>query len=151
MAQTTGAMNSTGGKVELSTDGVPNYTDISGFINMVDPGQGVRQTGMIYTADGDRPIIGGGKREVLQVVVNIAYTEGGSDPFTVVLGVFEAGDEDIQIRWSPAGGDSTEYQYETDQGIITNFTYPNVDPGSPAPIILSFTLETAQYTQSAVA
>ena len=44
MAQTTGAINTVGGKVELSTDGVPNYTDISGFMNMVDPGQGVRQT-----------------------------------------------------------------------------------------------------------
>lgn len=151
MAQTTGGMNTIGGKVELSTDGVPNYTDISGFINMVDPGQGVRQTGSIFTADGDRPILGAGKREMLQLLVNIVYTEGGSDPFKVVLGVFEAGDVDIQIRWSPAGGDSTEYQYETDQGHISSFTYPNVNPSDAQPLILSFTLDTPQYTQSAVA
>lgn len=151
MAQTTGAMNTIGGKVELSTDGVPNWTDISGFINMVDPGEGVRQTGTIFTADGDTPILGGGKREVMSLLVNIAYTEGASEPFTVVLAVFEAGDSDIQVRWSPAGGDSTEYQYTTDQGIISNFSYPNVDPNTAAPHLLSFTLATPKYTQSAVA
>lgn len=151
MAQTTGAMNTVGGKVELSTDGVPTWTDISGFINMVDPGQGVRQTGTIFTADGDRPILSGGKREILEVLVNIAYTEGASEPFTVVLGVFEAGDTDVQLRWSPAGGDSTEYQFTTDQGIVKNLAYPPVDPNTAAPAILSFTLETPQYVQSAVA
>lgn len=151
MAQTTGAMNSVNGKVELSTDGVPNYTDISGFMNMVDPGQGVRQTGSIFTADGDRPILGAGKREMLELLVNIVYTEGGSDPFTVLLGVFELGDTDIQVRWSPNGGAVGDYQYETDQGVVKNFSYPPVDPGTPAPIILSFTLETPQYTQSVVA
>lgn len=151
MAQTTGAMNTVGGKLELSTDGVPTYTDISGFLNMVDPGQGVRQVGSIFTAAGDRPILGGGKRELLEILFNIVYTEGGSDPFTVLLAVFEAGDEDIQLRWSPAGGAMGDYQYETDEGIIKNFSYPNIDPGTPAPHIVSFTLVTPQYTQSAVA
>ncbi len=151
MAQTTGALNTVGGKVELSTDGVPTFTDISGFMSMVDPGQGVRQTGFIFTADGDRPILGGGKREMLEVLVNIAYTEAAPDPFTIILGVFEAGDTDIQLRWSPNGGASGDYQYTTDQGIIKNLSYPNVDPGSPAPHVISFTLETPQYVQSAVA
>ncbi len=117
---------------------------------MVDPGQGVRQTGFIFTADGDRPIIGGGKREPLEVLVNIAYTETAADPFTVVLGVFEAGDTDIQLRWSPAGGAVGTYQFTTDEGIVKNFTYPNVDPGTPEPHIVSFTLFTPQYTQSVI-
>lgn len=151
MAQTTGSMNTVGGKLELSTDGVPNWTDISGFLNMVDPGEGVRQTGTIFTADGDLPLLSGGKRELLSVLVNIVYTEGGSEPFTVILGVFEAGDIDIQLRWSPAGGANGEYQYTTDEGIISKLTYPNIDPGTPSPHIVSFTLETPQYTQSAVA
>lgn len=150
MSQTTGAMNSVNGKLELSVDGVPTFTDISGFNTMVDPGQGVRQVGSIFTADGDRPIISGGKREVLKVLVNIAYTEGASDPYTVLKTAFEAGNNLVQLQWSPAGGAVGDLEYLTDDGIISAFTYPNVDPNSPAPMTLAFTLDTPQYTMATV-
>lgn len=151
MAQTTGAMNTVGGQVELSTDGVPTWTDISGFLNMVDPGEGVRQTGSIFTADGDTPIVGAGKREMLSIVVNIAYTEGASDPWETVRGVYEAGDIDIQVRWSPNGGASGDFQFTTAQGHISSLQYPGVDPNTAAPSVLSFTLATPSYTKAVIA
>lgn len=149
MAQTTGGMNSVNGKVELSTDGIPTWTDISGFLNMVDPGQGVRQTGDVFTADGDTPIIGAGKRERLTLTVNIVYTEGGSDPFKTIQTAFENGDVDIQLRWSPNGGGVGDYQFTSAQGHVSNFSYPPVDPSNAAPIVLSFQLATPYYTQDA--
>lgn len=151
MAQTTGAMNTIGGLVEISTDGVPTWTDISGFLNMVEPGEGVRQTGSIFTADGDTPIVGAGKREMLSLVVNIAYTEGGSEPWETVRGVYEAGDTDVQLRWSPAGGTTGDFQFTSAQGHVSSLGYPGVDPNTAAPSVLSFTLATPYYTKATAA
>lgn len=150
MAQTTGQMNTVGGKLELSTDGAPTWTNISGFLTMVDPGQGVRQTGSIFTADGDTPLIGAGKREELEILVSIAYTEGVSDPFTVIEGVFVAGDIDVQLQWSPAGGAIGEYEFTSAAGHIKSMSYPNVDPNSASPHIVTFTLATPSYTMSTI-
>lgn len=151
MAQTEGAMNSIGGKIELSVNGTPTWTNISGFINMVDPGQSVRQTGVIYTADGDTPILGGGKREPLEIVVSIAYTEGVSDPFTVIEAAHLSGSQTIQLQWSPAGGGVGDYEFTSDSvGLIKNLSYPPIDPNSPAPTIVTFTIETLSYTLSTI-
>ncbi len=151
MAQTLSAMNTVGGKLELSTDGVPTWTDISGFLTMVDPGQSVRQTGNIFTADGDAAILAAGKQEILQILVSITYTEGVSDPFTVLEGVHKSGSETVQLQWSPAGGGVGEYEFTTNAvGVVKNLSYPNVDPNTPAPHVITFTLETATFTLSTI-
>ena len=149
MAQTEGGMSFVDCKVETSTDGAA-WTDVSGFGAGIAPSGGARQSGEAYTFDGDTAIIKGGKREPLEITVRAAYTEGGSDPFEVVRAVYEAG-SDFYVRYSPLGGDSSEFLFTSDAGIVTSAPYPSGEAGSGDPTLFEFVLKTPAVTKSAVA
>jgi len=149
MAQTEGGISFVDCKVETSPDDSV-WTDISGFNASVALGGGSRQTGEAYTFDGDTAIIKGGKREPLEITVRVVYTEGASDPFEVVRALYEAG-SDFYVRWSPKGGDSSEFLFTSDAGIITNPPYPSGEAGSGDPVMIEFTLKTPKVTKSVVA
>ncbi len=149
MAQTEDGMSFADCKVETSTDG-SDWTDISGFAASVAVSGGDRQSGETYTFDGDTPIIGGGKREPLEVTVRVVYTEGASDPFEIVRPVYEA-KSDFYVRWSPKGGASSEFMFTSDAGIITNAPYPGGESGSGNLVMFEFTLKTPKVAKDAVA
>ena len=70
MAQTTNQIAMAAAKVEVSTDG-SSYTDISGHEQSVEVPAQTRISGQVYTHDGDTALIAGGKREPIEVTVNI--------------------------------------------------------------------------------
>lgn len=148
MAQTQNAITFANCKVEISTDG-STWTDISGFATSVSLSGGDRQTGTAFTFDGDTAIVKGGKREPLEVEVNIVYTEGVSDPFETVRAAYEAGSA-LYVRWSPKGGASGDFLFTSDAGIVTNPIYPTGEAGSGDPAAVSFTLLTPKVTKSTV-
>ena len=149
MAQTTGGISFKDVKAETSPDN-SNWTDISGFASSVTVDGGERATGVKYTFDGDTAILRSAKRGPLTVTMNIAYTEGASDPTEVIRAIYEAG-SDYYLRWSPKGGDSSEFLYTTDAGIIKQPLYPGGEAESPEPVMVNIVLETPKVTKSAVA
>lgn len=149
MAQTTGGLSFKEVEVGISTNG-SSWTDTSGFAASVEIGGGDRQTGEVYTFDGDTAIITSGKREPLEVTIKVVYTEGGSDPFEVVRAAYEAGSS-LYVRWSPKGGETGEFMFTSSAGVVTNAPYPTGEAGSGDPTMIEFTVKVASITKSVVA
>jgi len=149
MAQTTAGIGFGDCKVEGSPDN-SNWTDFSGFATSVAVDGGERATGVKYTFDGDTAILRSAKRGPLTVTVSVAYTEGAAGPTEVIRAIYEAG-SDYYLRWSPKGGDSAEFLYTTDTGVIKNPLYPGGEGESGEPVMVDIVLETPKVTKSAVA
>lgn len=148
MSQTTGAISFKDVKTETSPDN-SNWTDISGFASSVTIDGGERVTGTKATFDGDTLILRSAKRTTLTVTMSIAYTEGASDPTEAIRAIYEAG-SDYYLRWSPKGGDSTEFLYTTAAGIIKLPLYPGGEAESGDPVMVDIVLETPLVTKSAI-
>ena len=84
MAQTTDLYSFVDALIESSINGSA-FTDISGFANELTVDPASRMSGEVYTADGDVPLIGAGKREPVFVNCRIVFTEGSDDPFEELL------------------------------------------------------------------
>lgn len=151
MTQTTESWSMVNAKVEISSNGT-TWTDISGFSSNIEPDPGKRQSGEVWTYSGDKARIEGGKKEPLNVKVSLVYTEGSTDPYNVVLGYFDAtGGTKAQVRWSPKGGTTGNYQFTADSGVITEQAYPSGEPQDGKPIVCAFTLRTPGITKAAAA
>lgn len=149
MAQTTGQTTFVDAYIAMSTNGSA-WTDISGLANELTVEGGSRQSGEVYTAEGDTPIIGAGKREPLNVKVKIVYTESGADAFEIMRAQYEtAGGGPVYIKWSPKGNDPTEFVYTTTAGVLVDFGYPGgpVEPGDPLTVEMG--VKVAAITKSA--
>jgi len=149
MAQTTGAISFKDCKVETSPDDSV-WTDISGFASTVMLDGGERMTATKGTFDGDILILRSAKRATVTVTVNLVYTEGASAPAAVIRAIYEAG-SDFYVRWSPKGGDSSEFLYTTDAGVVKSPLYPGGDSESADIVMTDLVLETPEVTKSAVA
>ena len=110
MAQYTGALSWKDSQIEISFNSGGAFTDISGWTSELQIPPGVRKSGEIYTSDGDVAIITAGKREPMEIVCMIGYSEGASDAFELIRASWEAAETDNQIQWSPKGGGSTQFQ-----------------------------------------
>lgn len=135
-------------EIEFSTDG-STWQDYSGFANSVEVSGGDRNSGEVFTAEGDTPIIGAGKRTPIEVKVKVVYTEGTSDPFEDLRAQYEtAGGGDVYLRFTPRGATVGNFTFTTGKGILTGFSYPAgpVEPGDP--ITLEFTLKVPSITKS---
>lgn len=112
MAQTTGSLPQGGCQVEVSTNG-STWTDISGETASIAFSGGEQLTAEQMTFDGQYPIVtGSGKMGAITATVSIFYTETSSEAFDVVYGRYEDGGAGtIYMRYSPAGGQSTEFRY----------------------------------------
>lgn len=143
MAQATNALNSVNGQVEVSYDGSEAvWTDISGFANKLVVSALTRQTGETFTADGDAAIIKAGKFNPVEITYTVLYTEGASDPFTAIYAAYKAKTL-TSARWSPDGGGSGDYQFQSDPGPIVECSLPGVDPDSAGSMLFTFKLRVA--------
>lgn len=150
MAQTTSSIWGGAAYVEISTNGSA-WTDISGMSNKVENTNQARRSGESYTFDGDTAIIKAGKREPMEITVQIVYTEGASDAWETVQTQHEtAGGGALYLRWAPAGNSAGKYQFTSAAGIVTDFYYPSVDPETDGPLLSTFTIKVPEITQSTV-
>lgn len=147
MSQTTGALSGLNCKAEVSANGT-SWTDASGFTNSVEPGGGERKVGEAYTFDGDTPIVAAGKRGPVEIKYKGVFTQGGSEPFSVVKTAYEAGST-FYFRWSPDGGGTGDLRF-TASGIVSAFTYPKVEAGPGDPIAFEFTLKAPSITTETI-
>lgn len=148
MAQTTAALSAVDADIEVSTNGTV-WTNISGSSNSIEPGSQTRMTGTAYTFDGDLAIVTGGKREPLEIAVQILYTEEAGEAFEVIRPLFEAdGGTKMYLRYSPKGiGAASRAVYTTSNDgatagavYISELDWPMAEAETADPVAVSFTL-----------
>lgn len=147
MTQTTGATTASVAKLEISSDG-STWTDVSGEAMSIEGMEQTRTSSEAYTFDGDTAIILEGKREPMEITLNVTYTEGASGVFEVVRGLFETYGSRCYIRWSPKGGQTGEFQFTSSAGVVSSFIYPQGEAGSADVIPCTFTIRNPKVTKS---
>jgi hypothetical protein len=152
MTQTTGHVALACGKLEISTNG-SSWTDISGSSQGIDQAEQARNVGEAYTLDGDTALVAGGKRQPMDLVVNVVYTETDAEAYQVTRLIFEAAGcgSDFYVRWSPRGGLADHEQITSGKGILSNFKYPNMDASAGGPIMAGFTVRVPSLSTTIVA
>jgi len=153
MAQTVDSVPMACGKLEIAfTAGCTPWTDISGEDQSVSGTEQTKKSGEAYTLDGDTAIIKGGKREPMELVFAIVYTDDAAEAYTLVRAQFEtAGCEAPRgVRGSPKGGNPGDEQITAGPGVLVAFTYPPMDASAGGPIMAGFTLKVAGTTTDSV-
>jgi len=119
----------------------------------VAPPEQARKSGEAWTFDGDLPIVQSGKREPMEIVVEIIYIETAAEAFEIVRAAHETDgcDNQLCLRWSPGGNNAGDALYTTGRGVITNFVYPPMNAGEGGPILAGFMLKAPGVTHSVVA
>jgi hypothetical protein len=150
MTQVTGVQEFFEAMVEVRPVGGA-WTDISGWGATVAVSGRDRQVGEGFTHDGSHAIVGHGKLQPLDVTVRIVYTEGGIDPYAIVLPPLE-NHTVFQVRWSPYGGQAGEKQYTTNltHSHVISCPAPSGEAGSGDPIMLEFTVRTSDIVDSEI-
>lgn len=130
------------GQLEVSSD-CAIWQDISGSSSTVSGTDQTRMSGEAYTFEGTGAIIQGGKKEPMELVFEIVYSETALEAFEYVRALFEAATcgSDMCARWSPGGGNVGDAQYTTDKGRLVSFTYPPMDATAGGPVMAGFTLK----------
>ena len=153
MAQTTSQVPMACGQLEISTDSCVNWSDISGEAQSLGGTEQARMSGEAYTLDGDTALLGGGKREPMELVVAIVYTESNTEAYDLVRAAFEAAGcgGGFCLRWSPAGGSAGDDRITTGEGILVSFTYPPMDAATGGPIMVGFVVKVAGTSTAIIA
>jgi hypothetical protein len=100
-----------------------------------------------YTLEGDTAVMAAGKREPIEAVFSIIYTETALEAYERARAIFEtACGGDVYFRYSPAGGDLGDKELTSGKGILVSFSYPPVDATAGGPIIGGFTVAVAALT-----
>jgi len=149
MAQTTNAISFQDHSVEYSTNGTA-WTNFDGFSVAVLRSGGERQVGSVYTADGDFPIVKGGKWTPTDVTVRVVYTEPDADPYRIIRNLFQA-KTPLYVRWMPKGNAADSCVYTTGAGIIRACPEPAGAAGSPDPVTVEIIVQVNGVTDTKVA
>lgn len=148
MAQTTGAVTGAAGSISIKVN-AGAYVDISGSSQSVDAPTVTRITGEAYTLDTDYAITTVGKREPVEVTVNIVYTETAAEAWLTVQDAFVQ-NQTVQLKWLPKGSASGADQYETaTDSRITSLNYAPIDASSAGPIMCQFVVRSSTITYTA--
>ena len=109
MTQTEGQMTSKHTTLEVSTDNA-NWTDISCSSNSFDPSGGEHMFGSTHVFCGHNPLIGLGKKEVVEATVRIVYTEEESEAADLIDG-FVTNQTPVWIRHRPKGAVAGAWEF----------------------------------------
>ncbi len=157
MAQTTGQKTKSCGAVWININpgcpAVGSWVAIGGETISVAGAEQSRMVGDAFTLDGETALVGAGKREPMDLVFAIIYTETDAEAYEQVRLIFEAADCGalMCVRWSPGGGDAGDEQLTSARGVLTNFIYPMLDASVGGVIEAGFTLHTPFLTTAIVA
>lgn len=151
MAQTTHQVARSCAAIWISDDCATWYNAGGEVISLQDPQQSV-MSGETYTLTGDTALISGGKREPIEITVNIVYTETDQETYERVRNIFETAGcgKRLCVKYSPRGGNAGDELLVLD-GILTEFGYPPVDAESAGPIMTYFKVKGPYWTTSIIA
>ena len=146
MAQTSLAASAIDAEVYWSKEG-STWHDVSGAVTTVTPGGGERTTGEAYTLDGDTASLTKGKREPVEITVNVLYTEGTVAPDMLgdMWDYYEAGSANY-FKYYPQG--SSNWCWTSDAGYITTMTPPEADASSGDPLAVEIAFRAPKFTKS---
>lgn len=151
--QTTGSVPQSCGIIEISTNG-STWLNISGETNSLEQPEQTRMVGEARTLAGENPIVKGGKKEAMDVVVKIIYSETDAEAYQQIRSIFEAtgcGAGAMYLRYSPAGGNADNERLTSDLGFLTSWLYPNLNAEEAGPIMCGFTLRIGGFTTAIIA
>jgi hypothetical protein len=157
MAQTTTQVTQSCGEVEVNFNAAcpdtGSWLDISGETITVSGTEQSRMVGDAYTLEGDTALTAAGKREPLDLVFTIVYTETDAEAYDQIRRQFETAECGalMCVRYSPRGGDAGEEQLTSARGVLTNFIYPALDASAGGVIESGFTLHTPFLTTAIIA
>lgn len=148
MAQTTGATNLKNVVVEVSTDNT-EWVDISGTFNSIDISGGERDTGEVYTAEGDMPIVGSGKMKLTKCKVKVVYTEGEAEAWRMFFDAYTEG-TDIYLRYAPKGDKTGNLRFTSGKGFVTSPVYPSGDVAEAKPVLCELEFACPGFTPAPI-
>lgn len=148
MAQTTDHITFRNVKAEVSTDNV-SWTDISGTFNSLAISGGETTTGEAYTADGELPLVGIGKKALTEVTLKVVYTENNGDSWRKFFDAYKNG-TDIYFRYSPKGGSPGQLRFTSGKGFVTTPAYPQGDVGDGTPLMTELKLKCPGFTDAVI-
>jgi hypothetical protein len=142
MALPAGTLSSCTLCVELSTDGT-TWTDFSDYMTVVEPPDMSRMSGEAYVLGEDIAVLGGGKREPVEVQLRSVYVDSTAttNPFSYVWAEFTADCGDaVHVRWAPAGCATTNQVFSTATATgmpaeMITLTLPGGDASDGSPIL----------------
>ena len=144
MAQTTGAMNSVNGKVEISANGT-DWFDISGSANKVENPTQEADTGEAATLEGNYMIGTVGKIKPVDLAITVLYTQITGEAYDRLRDQLAVAGRPVWLRWSPAGGNSGDERFFTANaagalaaGKLATAAFPGADASQAAPVMLMF-------------
>jgi hypothetical protein len=114
-------------KIAPDNDGSPGtYTDFSVDAASFTPSGGERASGSIHTAGRATPHVTTGKKQAVNVTINVLYKTGASDLFKTLRGYFDNNTR-FWIQYIPAlqTGDDTGFNYGP--GYLTSCPAPAGD------------------------
>lgn len=134
MAQTTSHMTGVNCPVELTVNDGTSWTNISGSAVRVEVQEQSRTRGSSPTLEGDTHVLGVGKREPHDIIINALYTTSSTEAHALLRAAYENSTA-VQVRWSPEGGLSGDQRF-TAAGYVTGYTYPSAlsDDANPLPV-----------------
>lgn len=148
MPQTTGGGTFRVANVDVSPDGAA-WTDVSGQGAGISTGGGTRAHGTQHTYEGDTPIVKSGKRAEKTLTCRFVYSEIAAEAFEVCRAIYETPGAECWVRYFPFGDDDGNFIFETGQGIMTDFLYPEGEPGPGEIIMGEFTMVCASISKDA--
>ncbi len=156
MPQTTTQVTQSCGKVEINVNadcpGTGSWDDISGETQSVTGPDQSRMTGTAFTLAGSTALVGVGKREPIDLVFVIIYTETDAEAYERIRLIFEAEECGalMCVRYSPRGGNAGD-EILTARGVISSFKYPALDASAGGVILGGFTLFAPELVTAIVA
>ena len=131
-------------------EATPTWDDISGDANTVEPSEQARMQGETYTFDCDVGLLTTGKREPVEVTVNVIYLDVVDSVDDKRDAAFKANDK-IAVRWFPSGKEVGNWLFELNPALISALQDPSMDAGSADPMVATFTVRAPEAFRSVYA
>lgn len=154
MPQTTTAINTIDGIIELSTDG-STWTNVSGSSNKVEVSPLTIDDGSAASLEGQYKIVRVGKYNAAEITFTIFYTETASEAYAILYARKNVAGRTLYARWAP-GGYNGDYRFFTadgngnkSPGRITEFPLPGVNADEAGPALLQFKLKATNIEREA--
>jgi len=134
-------------EVTFDPEGVPTWEDISGEGNTVEPSEQTRMQAETYTFDCDVAILTTGKREPVEVTVNVVYVEVTDSVYDKMDAAFKANDK-IGVQWFPSGKADGNWMFSISPALISALQDPSLDAGVADPLMATFTVRAPEAVRS---
>ena len=127
--------------IGFGTDGTA-WTSLAQYVATLRIGGGQRKVGEFISVAADEPTIAKGRRESYEMTFRLLFTDGTTEPYSVLRGYHLAGSQ-VYMRWSY---NAATANYWKAQGYLRDVPLPDVSSESADPITAEVIFRTATLT-----